>query len=68
MGIVNWSPFSIFVSLNKKLESGGGGGIKIHVLVLPVGGGFGNFTYFKRGATKKYYNCTVSPQSPLYNK
>jgi hypothetical protein len=24
MGIVNWSPFSIFVSLNKKLESGGG--------------------------------------------
>jgi hypothetical protein len=64
MGIVNFSrPFSIFVSLNKELESGGGG-TKIHVLVLPVGGGFENFTCFKRGATKKYYNCTVSPQSP----
>ena len=37
MGIVYWSPLSIFVSLNKKLESGGG--TKICVLVLPIGGG-----------------------------
>jgi hypothetical protein len=27
------------------------------------GGGFENFTCLKRGATKKYYNCRVSPQS-----
>jgi hypothetical protein len=66
MGIVYWSPLSIFVSLNKELESGGG--TNIYVLVLPVGGGFENFTCLKRGATKKYYNCRVSPQSPLYNK
>ena len=65
MGIVYWSPLSIFVPLNKELESGGGGGgAKIYVLVLLVGGGFENSTCFKRGATKKYYNCTVSPHSP----
>ena len=66
MGIVYWSPLSIFVSLNKELESGGGG-TKIYVVVLPVGGVFKNFTCLKRGATKKY-NCRVSPQSTLYNK
>jgi hypothetical protein len=33
MGIVYWSPLSIFVS------ELGGGGPKIYVLVLPVGGG-----------------------------
>ena len=64
MGNVYWSPLSIFVSLNKELESGGGGGTKIHVLVLPVGGGFENSTCLKRGATNTYYNCRVSPQPP----
>ena len=59
-----------FTNKDKELE--GGGGTKIYVLVLPVGGGgggFENFTCLKRGATKKYYNCRVSPLSlPLYSK
>jgi hypothetical protein len=37
---------------------------KIYVLVLPVRWGFENSTCLKRGATKKYYNCRVYPQSP----
>ena len=62
MGIVYWSPLSIFVSLNKELE----GGPKFMFLfcLFGGGGGFENFTCLKRGATKKYYNCRVSPQSP----
>jgi hypothetical protein len=42
MPCVNWSPLFIFVSQNKVIGSGGGG--KIYVLVLPVGGGFENPT------------------------
>jgi hypothetical protein len=77
MGIVYWSPLSIFVSLNKELyrvfaslnkdkELGGGGGDQnlCSCFACWGGGGFENFTCLKRGATKKYYNCRVSPQSP----
>ena len=38
----------------------------MYVFILPVaggggGGGFENFSCLKRGASKKYYNCRVSP-------
>ena len=64
MGIVYWSPLSIFVSLNKKLESGGGG-TKICVFVLPIGGrSFENFTCLKRGQRKNI--ITVACEQALF--
>jgi hypothetical protein len=62
MGIVYWFPLSIFVSPNKDKELEGGP--KFMFLFCLLGGGFENFTCLKRGATKKYYNRRVSPQSP----
>ena len=65
MGIVYWSPLSIFVSLNKDKELEGGPKFMFLFCLHGGGGGFENFTCLKRGgATKKYYNCRVSPQSP----
>ena len=65
MGIVYWSPLSIFVSPNKDKELEGGPKFMfLFCLLGGGGGGFENFTCLKRGATKKYYNCRVSPQPP----
>jgi hypothetical protein len=65
MGIVYWSPLSIFVSLNKELESGEG--TKLYVLVFPVGGGFENSTCLKRGQRKNTITVEflLSPPGPV---
>jgi hypothetical protein len=47
MGIVYWSPLSIFVSLNKDKELEGGP--KFMFLFCLHGGGFENFSCLKRG-------------------
>jgi hypothetical protein len=63
MGIVYLSPLSIFVSLNKDKELEVGPKF-MFLFCLLGGGGSENVTCLKRGATKKYYNCRVSAQSP----
>jgi hypothetical protein len=52
MGIVYWSPLSIFVSLNKDEELEGDQ--NLCSCFACWGGGFENFNWLKRGATKKY--------------
>ena len=47
---------------------GGGGGTKIYVLVLPVGGGFENSTCLKRGQRKNIVTVEFLLSPPLYNK
>jgi hypothetical protein len=70
MGIVYWSPSSIFVSLNKEQELEGGEPkfMFLFCLLGGGGGGFENFTCLKRGQRKNIITVEFLLSLPLYNK